>query len=658
MPFQIPPEPVYFADRREELARVSGLVEDWRLSSRAPCVELVGVAGLGKTELAFHIARVLRDRFPDGVLYVDLDDLRWDGAVDVADALGELLRGLNVSPEWRERELRDRRKQYWSLTEGKRLLVIVDNARFGSEVVPLLPGSGASLLVAISQGRLYDLDGGAGADVPLSPLEGEDAAELLRRLVVDDPRFSAEPEAVAGLVRLCSGLPVAVHVASRWVRRFPRRPLARLLADLERELGEKGVPNVENLWDAAYRELGVNGALLYRLLADVPGGTFTADVATALLGRGPEAADEALEDLERSGLLDGRQRRMRLPELLRAHARRRARQDGDERERDEALRRIVRWYLRQAQRADLLAAGTRLTVADRVPELPGSPDVPFDGPQEMTAKQRAYAWLADERHALYACVRLAHALGWDAEAWALCEPLWTHFLDHPDHVDAIEAFRTGVRAAQRAEDVLALVRMRTQLARPLWELRRYEESAAEVEQALSAAAALDPEKRNRKLAASALEARGMLHAAQGRWEAAADAYERARLVHEEISNAYGVMLQTYRLGEAVAALGDTERAAALLGEAHEAARELKRTRMTARTGFALGGVLRTLGRREEARGLYEAALEGARDRGSTFDEARVLDALAELAEESGNAAEATTHREAARALRARNGRSV
>ncbi|ONK09513.1 tetratricopeptide repeat protein [Streptomyces sp. MP131-18] len=654
MPFQVPPEPVYFADRREELARVASLVEGWRLSSRAPCVELLGVAGVGKTELAFRIARVLRDRYPDGVLYVDLDELRWDGAVDTVDALGELLRGLDVSPEWRQWEFRDRREQYWALTEGKRLLVIVDNARSGAEVAPLLPGSGTSLLVAISQGRLYDLDGGT--DVPLSPLEGEDAAELLRRLVVDDPRFTAEPDAVAGIVRLCSGLPVAVHVAGRWVRKFPRRPLSRLLADLERELEEKGVSKVENVWDAAYQELSVNGALLYRLLADVPGATFTSDVATALLGRGSEAADDALEELEGAGLLDGRQRRMRLPELLRGHARRRARQDGGERERDDALRRIVRWYLRQAQRADLLAAGTRLTLARPVPELPGTPDVPFDGPEDMTVKRRAYAWLVDERHALYACVRLAHALGWDAEAWALCEPLWTHFLDHPDHVDAIEVFRIGVSAAQREENIQALARMRTQLARPLWELRRYEESLGEVEQALSAASALGPEKENRKVAASALEARGMLHAAQGRWEAAADAYERARRVHQEIPNAYGIMLQTYRLGEAVAALGEPERAAAYLREAHDSARELKRTRMTARTGFALGGVLRTLGRRDEARELYEAALDSARDRRSSFDEARILDAFAGLAEESGHEAEATTHREAARALRARNGR--
>ncbi|MDT3399125.1 hypothetical protein RKE29_21170 [Streptomyces sp. B1866] len=652
-------------DREGERARVLGAVARWDEGSRPLCAALSGLGGCGKTELAFDLARALEDDYPDGVLYVDLDTLRRDGAVDMADAVGALLRFLDVTPEWLERSYADLCRQYWDRTRGARLVVIVDNARYGAEVVPLLPASGGSLLIVTSHGPLYDMDGRVDVEVPVDPLPERYARELLRRVAApDDPRLAAEPEAADGLLRLCSGLPPALYVAARWMRRHSRRPLSRLLAELTAEMRERGLPEVERVWDAAYRELSPDAALLYRLLADAPGGSCSAEAAAALLGRGRDAADGALEELTAAGLLDARDERVRLSELLRAHARRRARTDADGREADAALRRIVRWYLRQAQRADAVAAGRRMVLAAPEPAQPGAPDVPFEDvpfedvlgeDEDARRARRAARWLDAERHALYACVRLAYGHGLDAEAWALCEPLWTHYLDHPDYPDVTEAFRTAVAAAQRAGDVRALIRMRCQLARPLWEQQLFAEAAGETEQALAATSALGDAAGDRKLGASVREFHGMLHSARGDWAAAAAAFAGAREVHREIGNAYGVMLQTYRLGEAMAALGDLREAAGLLEQAHAAAVEQRRARMSARTGFALGGVLLRLGRPGEARVLYEAALAGARDRGSEYDEARVLDALAALADQTGNEPEAAGHRAAARAIRVRNG---
>ncbi|GGZ89965.1 hypothetical protein ACFOOM_08645 [Streptomyces echinoruber] len=660
MMYQIPPEAACFVDREDEQTRALRAVAEWSGRARPLCLALSGLGGTGKTELAFRIARRQRDRYPDGTLYVDLDDLRRDGAVEVSDALGELLRSLGVGPEWLGHSFQARCKQYWAQTDGKRLVVIVDNARYGAEVVPLLPASGDSLAIVTSHGPLYDLEDGAVVELALDPLSEGHARELLR-CVVGDPRLTAEPEITAGLVRLCSGLPAALHVAGRWMRRHRRRPLRRLLEDLSAELHEKGLPVVERVWDAAYRSLGPHAGLLYRLLAGFPGPSFTPESAAALLGRGPEAADDALEELENAGLLDGRGERIRLPELLRAHAARCAAREGGEEETVDGQRRIVRWYLRQAQRADALAAGSRLTLADGVPPVEGAPDVRFEQTGHATAApaggagERALRWLQAERHALYACVRIAYALGLDAEAWALCEPLWTHYLDHPHRPDTVEAFRTGVSAAQRAGQVAAVVRMRCQLARPLWEQGEFGRAEQELQQALSALRALGDTDTDRKLAASVLEFRGMLRAAQGDWGAAAQDFQAALEGHRAIGNAYGVMLLTYRWGQAVAELGDAERAAALLEQAHAMAVDLGRDRMAARTGFALGGVLRVLGRSDRARELYEVALAGARHRGSEWDEARVLDALAALAEETGRPGEAASHREAAQAIRARNG---
>lgn len=671
MVYQIPPEPAHFVDRDEAQDRVLQLVTERQATgspARPLCVVLSGYGGTGKTELSFRLARRVAEGYPDGVLYVDLDDLRRGGVVEVADVLGGLLRSLGA--DWIAPVFGERARQYWSLTHGKRLVVVIDNARYGTEVEPLLPASGESLVIVTSHGPLYDLQAGAAVELPLDPLTETDARELLER-VACDARLAAEPDATHRLLALCGGLPAALHVAGRWLRRHPGRPLPRLLGRLTAELHDQGIPLVERVWDAAYEGLSDEAARLYRLLAEFPGPTFTLAAVDAFFGQGCEAAEDALDELRTAGLLDGRggdHGRARLPELLRAHARRRAEADGDAEDRRAARRRIVQWYLRQATRADEVAAGKRLRVLASVPSVPTAHDVLFeraadsaDGDDGMTAKRRAYQWLEAERHALFECVRIAYAAGatedWGTtEAWALCEPLWTHFLDHPHYADHIEAFRTGVAAAQRGGDARAVVRMRCQLARPLWEQGEFE--AAEEQMGAASVAVrsgLGGSEQERKLAASAAEFRGMLLAAQGDWAAAATHFEASGAVHAEIGNEYGVTLQTYRLGEALTHLGELDRAAELLARARADFATGGRARLTARAEFALADALSRLDRAEEARELYRAALEGTRGRGGSRDEVRVLDALAELAERQGRESEARENRAAAAAVRERSG---
>jgi tetratricopeptide (TPR) repeat protein len=389
-----------------------------------------------------------------------------------------------------------------------------------------------------------------------------------------------------------------------------------------------------------------------------------------LLGRGSDACDEALEELGRAGLVDlreahrGPDARIRMPELLRGHARRRARQDLASSESAQAQERILRWYTRQFQRADLFTAGPRLTIGEPVEAMATAPDLPLRDPREEAAGEErtertrlAARWLYEERRTLFACVRMAHARELDALAVALCEPAWTYALDHPHQSDVVEVFRLGVESAVRAADVPGMVRMRCQLARWLWESDRIDEAAGELGSALAGADLLGATDEDTKLRASAIEFRGMLNSVRGDWVSAAADFTRSRELHRSIHNEYGAMLQTYRLGQAKAELGDQEAALLLLTEAHHTAAELERERMASRTGFALGHVLRGAGRTQEARRLYQAALDGARRRGSAFDEARVLDAFADLADQQGNGEEAGRHRAAAAAIRHRNGLS-
>ncbi|WP_171162516.1 NB-ARC domain-containing protein [Streptomyces sp. I05A-00742] len=648
-PYQLPPALAHFEDRRSEQERILRAVSGQADRGGPLVVALTGIGGVGKTALGFHVARRISDRFPDGVLYVDLDDLRRDGVVEVADAVGELLTGLGVSPEWLERSLGGRSKQYWTRTRGKRLLVVVDNARFGAEVLPLLPSSAESLAIVTSQGQLYDLDGVATVEVPMSPLAVDDAVRLLRHMV-DDPRLGEEPDALVELARGCGGLPAALRVAGQWIRRHRRRSLTRLVAELTAELHERGIPMVEAVWDAAYAGLGPEAARLYRLLPEFPAPVVTAPAAAVLLAGGPQPAEDALEELEAAGLLENRPEGHRIHDLLRGHAERRSREaDPSGTKRREARRRLIRWYRRQAIRADLLAAGPRMTFAAPGPPVPDVPDVEFGG------KAEALRWMESQRLALYGCVRLASESGLYEDVWALCEPLWTHFLDHQHYADVTDAFRRGVTAAEHMEHLPALIRMRCQLARPLWEQERYEEAAEQLRHAVSAAGTLGDSEKERKLKASVVEFRGKLKSVRGDWASAVVDFESARQEHAAIGNAYGVLLQTYLLGCAALGMGEHGRAVDLLTDAHRMAREQSRERMTARTGFELGRALRRVGRAAEAAALVRSALDGARKRGSTADEVRVLEELAVLADETGEGAEAEEHRTAARLLVERSG---
>ncbi|MFD4628469.1 NB-ARC domain-containing protein [Streptomyces sp. NPDC058284] len=658
---QLPPDVRHFEDRDDQRSLALGAAARPRAAGRPLVVSVTGVHGVGKTALAVHLAHRLAAADSYVVRYVDLDDHRPDGGTDLADVMGELLRSFGVS-DLLEGPAPRRRRQYWEQTGKRRLVLVLDNVRTGTEVSGLLPSSAESVVVAAGRQTLFDVEGGVDLELPVDPLEEPHAERLLSR-IADDPRLTADPASAAELARICGGLPAALQVAAEWLRKHRTRRLARLTAQLAAELDANGVPTVEAVWDAAYQDLTPGAATLYRLLVEHPGPWIDPQAVTALLGRGEDEAEDALDELVRASLLArGHDGRLRLHDLLRAHAVRRAdraRRDDGGRAADEARRRVIRWYLRQAQRADLLRAGTRMTFAAPVPALPDTPDTDFgitptDG--EKRRKAKALHWLEAERLALHDCVRVAHARGLDDEAWALCEPLWTHYLDHPRLTQVIETFSTGRDAALRAgRPLAALVRMRCQLARPLWEQGRHDDAETELRLAAAAAETLGDEPGNKKLRASVVEFRGLLGSARGQWASAAADFEASGRIHTEIGNAYGAMLQTYLLGKARTELGELDLAAELLTDAHARAEELGRARLVARTGFALARVLRRLGRRSEARALYAEALEQARLDESAREELRVLDALAELAEECGDAAGAAEFRGAARDVRERGG---
>jgi len=187
-----------------------------------------GGPGVGRTALATHVAHRLRDRFPDGQVYADLD--RPDSVpMPPAAVLGRILRSLGAA------DLPDCLDELAALLRAdlaaRRVLVVLDNVATEAQVRPLLTGSSPSAVLVTSRRRLVALPGGY--PVQLDPIGVDSALLLLGRLTGVD-RVRTEPAAARAVAAACARQPLALHIAGTWLAARPDRAvadLAELLAD-------------------------------------------------------------------------------------------------------------------------------------------------------------------------------------------------------------------------------------------------------------------------------------------------------------------------------------------------------------------------------------------------------------------------------------------
>ncbi|CAM5578951.1 AfsR/SARP family transcriptional regulator [Streptomyces griseorubiginosus] len=186
-PAQLPPPPGHFTGRlatRRDLHRVL-------TSGTGPSLGVIsGMAGVGKSALALHVAHGLRDRFPDGQLYVNLQGAA-PGMTPLtpAQALTALLRDLGADPRSIPEHPDAAAALLRSLLAPTRTLMVLDDAASAAQVRPLLPaGHGCAVLVT-SRSPLTALDDAH--RFPLTPLSAEESAELLRAVSGRDGRETA-----------------------------------------------------------------------------------------------------------------------------------------------------------------------------------------------------------------------------------------------------------------------------------------------------------------------------------------------------------------------------------------------------------------------------------------------------------------------------------
>ncbi|WP_326658715.1 AfsR/SARP family transcriptional regulator [Streptomyces sp. NBC_00385] len=367
---------------------------------------LAGIGGVGKTTLAVHVAHQARRHFPDGQLYVDLQGAG-ARAAEPETVLGSFLRALGTADSAIPDSLDERAALYRSTLDGRRILVLLDNAHDAAQIRPLLPGTAGCAALVTSRVRMVDL---AGAHlVDLDVMSPEEALQLFTRIVGEE-RINSEREAALDVVAACGFLPLAIRIAASRLaarRTWTVSVLAAKLADERRRLDElqAGDLAVKATFELGYGQLEPAQARAFRLLGLADGPDISLAAAAALLNLEVHAAEDLLEALVDTSLLESAAPgRYRYHDLVRLYARSCAERDEEApQERESALSRLLDFYLATAAGVYALERpGER--VLDHF-EPTGHPGLSFTAPTE------ALDWLFSESSGLLACARQSAAKG-------------------------------------------------------------------------------------------------------------------------------------------------------------------------------------------------------------------------------------------------------
>jgi DNA-binding SARP family transcriptional activator/Tfp pilus assembly protein PilF len=459
VPAQLPHALPDFTGREAELDRLNSLLPSVDAAEGGMFVitAIAGMAGVGKTALALHWAHQIRDRFPDGQLYVNLRGFDPGGPpMAPEDAVRGFLDALAIPPEQIPASIQAQAALYRSLLADRRMLIVLDNAGDADQVRTLLPGATGCLVVVTSRNQLTSLAASDGAHpLVVDLLPPSEARELLVRRLGRD-RMDKEPDAAADILAFCAGLPLALSIVAARAATNPQLPLDALAAELSEtedclnafDAGDQ-TTNVRAVFSWSYQRLSTQAARLFRLLGLHAGPDAATAAIASLAGTPVSDVRPLLAELRRTYLVIERlPGRFTCHDLLRAYARELAGGDSSD-ERDQAIARALDHYLHSAHRADQLL---RIRRDDSITPTPPQPLV---APESFTDHRRALAWFTSEHAVLLAALRYAADHGCDVHAWQLAWTL-TSYLDRRGHWrDAATTQQLALRCATRLGDPYA-----------------------------------------------------------------------------------------------------------------------------------------------------------------------------------------------------------
>jgi DNA-binding SARP family transcriptional activator len=652
VPRQLPVAARHFAGRAGALAALAGVAAEAGGAdgaSRAMVISVIeGTAGIGKTALAVHFAHQVAGDFPDGQLYVNLRGFDPAGPpMTPGEAIRIFLDALGVRAAQLPASLEAQSGLYRSLLAGRRMLVLLDNARDAGQVRPLLPASPGCLVLVTSRSQLTGLAAAEGAmPLALDLLTGDEAHELLAARLGGD-RLAAEPVAAQELIGLCARLPLALAIAAARAAAQPALPLGGLAGEL-RDAGGRldaldagdAAASVRAVFSWSYQQLDAAAARMFRLLGLHPGPGIGAPAAASLAGLPPRQARAVLAELTRAHLLaEQAPGRFAFHDLLRAYAAERAQADEDDADRHAAIHRMLDHYLHTAHPAALLIHPT----SRKITPPPLQPGVE---PQCLADIGQAQAWFEAERQALMGAATQALEAAFYTHAWQIAWALG-RFLDLLGHWDDwIAAEQIALAATERLGDRAAQAFAHWQFGYARARLGDHGDAHAHLEQALS----IYTELGDRAGAADAHTALGVTLEEQGRDADALGHTRQALELFAAAGDRAGQALALNGIGWLHIKLGDYRQALTSCGQALELFQELGYPRLEADIWDSLGYAHHHLGDHAESAACYQRALALYREIGDRYARAVTLDHFGDTCHAAGRPDEARAAWEEALAI--------
>ncbi|MEU3405267.1 BTAD domain-containing putative transcriptional regulator [Streptomyces sp. NPDC006670] len=579
-----------------------------------------GIAGVGKSALIVRAAQDLRERHPDGCLFVDLRaHSPGRHRPSPQRVLRRLLRTIGTADSEVPAGLDELTAAWRAATGPLRLLLVLDDALDSAQVTPLLPAGPGSLVIVAGRRRLTGLD--ADRRITLEPLDTDDARTLLGRLVGEE-RAAGEGAATRELARLCGGLPLALRIAGTRLQTRPAWTFAHLvgrMADDDRRLGElsTGERSLEAAFRLSYDQLTPAQQHGFRVLGLTPAAEFDALASAVMLGRPVAETERMLESLVDTSLVQQpRPGRYRLHDLVRVHARRLA--EAVPGEAGAARDAVLRLY----------------TEAGRTASDWGSHGFPTGPPPTgaFTDPAAASAWLDAADTDLADVVGHAAALGEADHACWMAEALADHFVRRGRYRDGRAALEAALPQADRAADR----RMAPALRNCVGLVDILLGDAARARTTFHEALRLSRRRADRREEARALSGIGAAELNAGRSDRAlaplGTAVGLARLMDDEWLLAMALCL----LGTAHRILGRPDDALRCLAESADHAETNGRPAMISRALGSAAEVHLELGRFAEAAGLLRRAADLVQRSGDVPLTAITLSMLGTAEQGAGN----------------------
>ncbi len=639
VPAQLPLAIHAFAGRAAELAELDALLPDaGNGASGRPSAVVIsavqGTAGVGKTTLAVYWAHRVARQFPDGQLYVNLRGFDATGSVaEPIEALRGFLAAFGVPPARIPVDLDGAAALYRSALAGKRVLVVLDNARHVDQVRPLLPGAPGCMAVVTSRNQLTPLVAAEGAHpLTLGLLAPAEARDLLaRRLGLN--RVAREPDAVAEIIARCDRLPLGLGIAASHAAVRPEFPLAVLAerlrdaaAALDPFQGGDAATDVRVVFSWSYRALSADAARLFRLLGLHPGPDIAAPAVASLAGLPPPRAQALLTELVQAHLLtEHTPGRYTFHDLLRAYAVERAQDVETTVDVRAAMCRLFDHYL--------CAAHAAVLVLD-----PARPPIPLDVPRPGVTPYRpgehdeALAWFAAEHPVLLAVIDRAASDGFDTCTWKLAWTMTTFFDWSGRWDDLIATQEAALEALRRLGEQAGQAHAHRDIGRTLAQLGRYVEAQTQLGRAVDL---------YRELGDDGGRARthhnlGWLWQVQGRYRDALGHSEEALRLFQRVGDRVGQARALNGTGWIHAQLGDYRRSLDCCQQALVLMRELGDRHGQAGAWDSVAFAHHHLGAYRPAVEGYEHALAGYRELGDQLSAAAVLIHLGDTLEATGD----------------------